>query len=1120
MKKRLIAILLTCSLMCMLSVHAAATEDSLPSEGDILHGFQVTGRGTLDILDCPTVTLEHEKSGSAVYYIASGDPNRTFDITFHTPAENDKGIPHILEHMTVSGSEKYPSPNIFFPAAYQTYNTFVNAMTDKTTTTFPVSSLSEDQLLKLMDLYLDGVFHPLFYTEPRLFEREAWRYDLQSADAPITITGTVYNEMKGAIDIYRAADYHLQNTLFPGSIIGSNSGGDPIAIPTLTYEELLNFHRTYYHPSNALVVLYGDLDLGRCLEMMDSYFSEYDRTEIDVPDGGVAPLSAPVNGRYEFPVEAGSDTSKGAVIGYGFVANGASREEIAGLNILTDLLSSDGSPVKDAVEKALPGAGFSVSVDMNFPQTRVTFQADGVDETDADTFRNAVNQGLAALVEDGVDRELILGIISAAQFSLRSITESSQIGPSLASLIASRWAVEGELDYLNFYSHTLEDMKDKAGRGWFVELAERYLLNNPHSGVAVTVPVAGLKEKQEADLAQRLADKKAAMSDTEIMALLQKTEDFAAWTAQEAPKSMVEALKAVTVQELPEELVDYPISDQTERGVRYLTAESQVSGIGFTGLALSLDTLPNEDLHWAALYAALLGKMKTETHTTAEVAARSARYLGSFYAGPSTIPEDGDHFRPVIMVQWIGMDEDYQAGLDLVKEMLFHTDVSDSGVLKGVVAQLAQNWKGSLNADPSSVQSVRMMACTAPEKYAVYDYMNGLAYYEFLGRVQSLLDTNPQTVVNRLAGIQEAIQTRTGAVSLYAGSAEGIERQKQAIRRFWNALPEREAAEADRSALPRCGTREAVVVDAAVQYNLVGASLGSLGVQDSGKLAVLAGLVSDQYLTPQLRHVAGAYGAISSFSEDGLMIGTYRDPSLAEAYQVFEQTGAAVSALELTQAEIDGYIMSAYSEAARPRGALTGAANAMVYHMMGLSTEDRLEELREIKSVTPADVKKIGAALSELAQIGFRSTFGGAAAIEGNRELFDVIYNPSESAGAALTRAQAVERLYGGACSALERAKADGVFLGDENGNYRENDAATREEMAVLLYRLERGTEASDAVAFADQDAVSPWALEAVRWSLATGRMSLDDAGRFRPRETVTADELPFTGTAKAARSE
>ena len=176
MKKRLIAILLTCSLMCMLSVHAAATEDSLPSEGDILHGFQVTGRGTLDILDCPTVTLEHEKSGAAVYYIANGDPNRTFDITFHTPAENDKGIPHILEHMTVSGSEKYPSPNIFFPAAYQTYNTFVNAMTDETTTTFPVSSLSEDQLLKLMDLYLDGVFYPLFYTEPRLFEREAWRY--------------------------------------------------------------------------------------------------------------------------------------------------------------------------------------------------------------------------------------------------------------------------------------------------------------------------------------------------------------------------------------------------------------------------------------------------------------------------------------------------------------------------------------------------------------------------------------------------------------------------------------------------------------------------------------------------------------------------------------------------------------------------------------------------------------------------------------------------------------------------------------------------------------------------------------------------------------------------------
>lgn len=155
-----------------------------------------------------------------------------------------------------------------------------------------------------------------------------------------------------------------------------------------------------------------------------------------------------------------------------------------------------------------------------------------------------------------------------------------------------------------------------------------------------------------------------------------------------------------------------------------------------------------------------------------------------------------------------------------------------------------------------------------------------------------------------------------------------------------------------------------------------------MGLEYSGKLPVLSALVSDQYLTPQMRHVIGAYGATVSFTEDALMLGTYRDPSLDDAYRVIAGTGQAVAALDLTQEDIDGYIMSVYSEAARPRGALTGAANAMIYHMMGKDTASRITELREMKAVTLTDVKALAPALDRLNQTGLRSTFGGAAAIE------------------------------------------------------------------------------------------------------------------------------------------
>lgn len=1112
MKQRLLSLLLALALAVSLTPAALAAEpDGLPKRGQTLHGFRVTDRGTLSVLDCPTVTLEHEKSGATVYYIAREDGNRTFDISFHTPAVDDKGIPHIFEHITVSGSEHYPAQNIFFPAAYQTYNTFVNAMTDETFTTFPVSSLSEDQLFALMDLYLDGVFHPLVYTEPRLFQREGWRYDLQSADAPITITGTVYNEMKGAIDISRAAGYNLQRTLYPGSIIGSNSGGDPAVIPTLTYEELLEFHRTYYHPSNALVVLYGELDLDRFLAAMDEgYFSHYDRRDTAVPDGSIAPLTAPVSGRFEFPVEAGSGTAKGAVIGYGFVANGASRKDLCGLNLLTDLLASDGSPVKEEVEAALPGASLSSAIDLNFSQAALAFIASGVNEGDAAAFQAAVDRGIARFVREGAGEDQVLGAVSAAQFFLRSLTESSQIGPSLASMIAKRWAAEGTLDYLNFYTKTLEELRSQAGSGYLEDLARRYLIQNPHRGTAVTVPVPGLKEEQEAALAQELAEKKAAMTEAEIAALVQETKDFAAWSAQEAPRELVDRLKVLEVQDLPEELVDYPITDRTEGGVRYLTAETPATGLQLTALELSLASLPTGDLPWAALYASLLGKLDTDAHTAGEIAALEARYLHNFSAAPSTLPRDARHSDPTIMVQWIAMEEEYQAGLDLAGEVLFRTDLSDTDALRSLTAQLCQSWKARLSAYPGDVQSTRTLALLAPDKYAAYDAMAGLPYYEFLCGVQDQLAADPQAVSAKLAEIQAALTTRTNAVSLYAGSRDSMAAQSKAIRAFWNALPETGGTPADRSDLPLPGRSEAVVVDAAVQYNLVAASLEELGLEPSGKLTVLAGLVSDQYLTPQMRHVVGAYGADAVFSEDGLMLTTFRDPSLREAYQAFEQTGAAVSALKLTQSDVDGYIMSAYSGAARPRGNLTGAANAMLYHLMGKSTGDRVEELREMKAVTPADVKAIGAALTRLARSGARSTFGGAAAVEGARDLFGTVLTVNRApAEAPLTRGEALALLYGGAADALEQARAAGVIQGTGSGDPETGAPLTREALAVLLHRLAGGPAAPEGLSFADQDTVSPWALEAVRWAVSAGCMDLDETGSFLPQGPVTAGSLP-----------
>lgn len=160
----------------------------------LFHGFRVTQRDVMNAVGADTVALEHLKSGATVYFIAADDPNCAFDLSFRTPAPDERGIPHVFEHVTISGSEKYPSPNLTLPVFNQTYNTYGNAYTHDRMTTYPLGPLSEDQLLKLMDYYMDGLFHPLLLTEERLFRREAWRYELTSPDAPLMPTGTVYSD--------------------------------------------------------------------------------------------------------------------------------------------------------------------------------------------------------------------------------------------------------------------------------------------------------------------------------------------------------------------------------------------------------------------------------------------------------------------------------------------------------------------------------------------------------------------------------------------------------------------------------------------------------------------------------------------------------------------------------------------------------------------------------------------------------------------------------------------------------------------------------------------------------------------------------------------------------------
>lgn len=990
-----IAWLLALVMVLGLTVPVMAEESAgsqLPAVGETVEGFAVREAGTFDLLGAPTVLLEHEKTGALVYYIASKDVNRSFDITFRTPAMDNRGTPHIFEHITISGSEKYPSANLFFPIINQTYNTYVNAMTMWNSTTYPVSSLSEEQLLKLADVYLDGVFNPLLYKDERLFRREAWRYELADAGDELTVTGTVYNEMKGARTISRVAGQNTLSLLYPDSLQENDPGGDPVVIPELTYEDLLKFHDAYYHPSNALVVLYGDLDLKRILKMMnEDYFSRYERQEIDVPNGDVPPGTGYTEAEFPFPVEADAPVDGASVIEYGFVANGADVADEMALNVLSSVLSHQASPLQVAVRERMPGASVGVGIDVEYPQASITFTASGVNREDAATLKTVVDETMAQIVADGLDADLVQAVIATIRFQMLTIPEASNLGTQLSPSISMMWARNGNVEYFNDYLYHMERLQGLGGdTSLYAELIERYILQNGHAAMATTYPEPGMAEREAEALAQKLADFKASLSEEEIQALVDATAEMEAFSAEEAPLEMIKSLQAVTVQTLPEEMDLYEIDDETRDGVRYITAPTQAGDIGLTQVMLDTTWVPQEDLHTLALYASLVGSLDTQKHTKEELSLLNTRHLNGLSVAAGQLEEADETFRSVLGAQWMGLMDDYETGVDLVNEILFETKFDNITDIQNVIAMNKTGIRQMMTTAPYLYQMYRAYAVFT-DKGAYDNYLSGLEYYYALQEFEQQLAENPERVTRALEDMQEALRNKAGALAIFAGNEAAVETFHSTIGAIFDSMDDAAREAADYSALPRPAMREALVIDSQVQYNMVFAPLEELGIAYSGIIDPLAQVLNDGYLTPKLRHGLGAYGTLTFMDREGLLVCSYRDPTVTETYEVLAGMGEYLETVNLSQEDLDRYIISAYSGYAMPLGTLNGAAYAINQYVAGRPADEKLQRMREMKAMTVEDLRELAPALTKLYADGMRSTAGGAAIIEANKDLFDEV---------------------------------------------------------------------------------------------------------------------------------
>ena len=317
-----------------------------------LTSYRILEKRQIGDLNSLSYLLEHKKSGARIALLSNEDENKVFYIGFRTPPKNSAGVAHIIEHSVLEGSRDFPVKDPFIELAKGSLNTFLNAMTYPDKTVYPVASCNDTDFQNLMHVYLDAVFYPNIYQEKKIFEQEGWHYELESPEAELTINGVVYNEMKGAFSSPDdVLERKISETLYPDTPYAMESGGDPDVIPELTYEEFLEFHRKFYHPSNSYIYLYGNMDMAEKLDYLDrEYLSHFDRIEVDSEIRIQPPFAEKKEAADWYPITDSEPETDNSYLSYNIVVgDNLDRERYIAFQVLDYVLcSAPGAPLKQA----------------------------------------------------------------------------------------------------------------------------------------------------------------------------------------------------------------------------------------------------------------------------------------------------------------------------------------------------------------------------------------------------------------------------------------------------------------------------------------------------------------------------------------------------------------------------------------------------------------------------------------------------------------------------------------------------------------------------------------------------------------------------------------------------
>lgn len=871
----------------------------LTTVGQTYHQFKLTKALEIPELQCCLRELIHEPSGARIMHIGNEDPENLFCLSFQTLPSSSDGVAHILEHTVLCGSEKFPVKDPFFAMSRRSLNTFMNALTGSDFTCYPAASQEPKDFYNLLEVYLDAVFHP--HLNEFSFLQEGHRLEFSIPDdphSPLERKGIVYNEMKGALSSASARlSEAINETLFPDVMYGINSGGDPKVIPDLTYEELKEFHATYYHPSRCLFFFYGNMPLETHLDFIAEHTLSKTKKLPPLPSIPLQPrFKEPVYREYFYPIEPEEDLTEKSMIAFAWLTCHILEQQTAlALSILEIvLLDTDASPLKMALMKTGLCKQITAFIDVEINEIPMGLILKGCCPEQADTLEKVLMETLESIADQGVPIDLVENAIHQLEFHGSEITgDHSPFGLSLfmRSALLKQHGASPELGLMMhtlFESIRLQALQDPY---FFSHLIRKYLLNNTHFTRIVMQPDPKLGEKEINDEKAELMKLKESLSTAQIENILLQTKNLADFQKMQEDDDM-DVLPKVTLDDVGMNSKNYHLLEEKFEHLNIFYHEVFTNDIIYADLVLDLPDLPESDMPYLRLMTLVLTQMGCADRNYAKNLEYMQANTGGIYAGVSLnlSASNPNSFSPTFHLRGKALHRKAPELFKMLREFLTSAHLNDLTRLKELVVKHFTILESRLNQSALKYAiNLSASGITVPSKLA--NDLYGLNYYWKIQRIVQNFDVEGPILLAKLLELQERVLyldhmdlvlgcDRKSYDELKAAQFYGLGNLSGFSHQPWKI--------------------EITLEKVSPQGRLIASPVAFVGKvfptvpyshPDSPALNIAAFLFDNLTLHRKIREQGGAYGggAVSNPLSGNFYFYSYRDPNIISTLQAFNE---------------------------------------------------------------------------------------------------------------------------------------------------------------------------------------------------------------------------------------